>query len=444
MRPYIDLVQDILQYGERRDDRTGVGTLSIFDAKLSFDLRQRFPLVTLKETRWKIAFLEMLFFISGQTNAKWLEERGSKLWTPWGDSNGNLGPVYGFNWRRWGAKPDNVPQPKPKLREGVDATFAGVASGAGANGHSLLGTWMGMIQRCYDPSSVGYKNYGARGVHVCDEWLEFTKFAEDATTLPGYVNKLKEPGRYELDKDIIGNGFTYGPKSCCWVTREDNQNAKSEWLYTVEKEGQRFVFTNTSQFCQEHGILRANFEHLWTRGGDIVRYGFKFVKKERLVPEVDQVVQLIDGLRNNPFGRRHIVTAWDVGQLHNMALPPCHHTHQCYVTNDGHLDLKVFIRSSDVALGLPFNVSQYALLTHLYARAAGLTARRLIVDIGDAHLYLNHVDAMREAVSMRSPVDCQPQLWVNTRNTDIDGYKPEDFDITGYTFHPHIPLPVAV
>lgn len=444
MHPYIELVQDILQYGERRDDRTGVGTLSIFDAKLSFDLRQRFPLVTLKETRWKIAFLEMLWFIGGHTNVKWLEDRGSKLWTPWGDENGNLGPIYGFNWRRWGAKPDNVPQPKPRLREGVDATFAGVASGVGANGHPLLGTWMGMIQRCYDKNSVGYKNYGARGVHVCDEWLEFINFARDAELIPGWQNKLTEPGMYELDKDIQGDGFCYSRANCSWVTRQENVDARAEWRYTVEKEGRLYSFVNPTQFAREHGFSESNFNHLWHKGGNIVRYGFRFVSKEPLVPEFDQVRALIDGLKNNPTGRRHIVTAWNPAQLRMMALPPCHHTHQCYVTNDGHLDLKLFIRSSDVALGLPFNVAAYALLTHLYARAAGLTARRLIVDIGDAHLYLNHVDAMREAVTMRASVDCQPQLWIKTDNTDIDGYKPDDFEITGYTFHPHIPLPVAV
>lgn len=268
MHPYIELVQDILRHGERRDDRTGVGTLSIFDAKLSFDLRYRFPLVTLKETRWKIAFLEMLWFLRGESTTKWLNEHDCKLWDAWADDDGNLGPIYGVQMRRW-----------------------------------------------YD---------------------------------------------------------------------------------------------NTDEV------------------------------------HIDQVRMMIEGLRTNPTGRRHYLTMWNVADISRMALPPCHHSHQCYVTNDNHLDLKLFIRSSDVALGLPFNVAAYALLCHLYARAAGLTARRLIVDIGDAHLYLNHVDAMREAVSMRSPVDCQPQLWIKTDNTDIDGYKPDDFDITGYTFHPHIQLPVAV
>lgn len=115
------------------------------------------------------------------------------------------------------------------------------------------------------------------------------------------------------------------------------------------------------------------------------------------------------------------------------------------MTNDGHLDLKVFIRSSDVALGLPFNIAAYALLTHLYARAAGLTPRRLIVDLGDAHIYLNHVEAMRDALTTRDyVVGNQPRLIFHTDNTDIDGYKPEDFSVEGYFPHPHISLPVAV
>lgn len=269
MQQYRHLVSDILAFGQRREDRTGTGTLSIFDAKLSFDLRAAFPLVTLKETRWKIAFLEMLWFLRGEANVHWLNEQGCHLWDPWASKNGYVGPIYGSQWKHWG---------------------------------------------------------------------------DHSTGLP-----------------------------------------------------------------------------------------------------IDQVTSLIHGLRTNPTSRRHIVTAWNVSELDQMALPPCHWAHQAYVTNDGHLDLKVFIRSSDVALGLPFNISQYALLCHLYARAAGLTPRRLIVDLGDAHIYLNHVDAMRDALTTRDYVaGNQPRLIFHTDNTDIDGYKPEDFSVEGYFPHPHIPLPVAV
>lgn len=273
MRAYIELIQHILRNGERRPDRTGTGTLGIFDAKLIFDLRDSFPLVRLKETRWKIAFLEMLWFLRGEETVQWLNDHNCRLWDPWADEHGHVGPIYGVQWRKW-----------------MDANGAG---------------------------------------------------------------------------------------------------------------------------------------------------------------HIDQIKNMIDGLKNDPYGRRHIVTAWNVADIPSMALPPCHWAHQCYVTNLSELDLKVFIRSSDVALGLPFNIAQYALLAHLYARAAGLTARRLIVDIGDAHLYLNHVDAMRDAITTRPPqfdneLGARTKLVINTNNTDIDGYKPEDFTITGYNFYPHIPLPVAV
>ena len=272
MKQYIELGKRILAEGELRHDRTGVGTISVFGANMQFDLRERFPLVTVKETRWKTAFLEMLWFLRGEDNTSWLNEHGCKLWDAWRIPGSNaLGPIYGVQWRQW----------------------------------------------------TGYD-----------------------------------------------------------------------------------------------------------------------------MEDFDQVRILIHGLKNNPHGRRHIVSAWNVGELSNMALPPCHWAHQCYVSNDGHLDLKLFLRSSDFALGLPFNIAQYALLTHLYARAAGLTARRLIVDIGDAHIYSNHVDAMKvvlERMTLCGYPNQEPtRLHFNTDNTDIDGYKPDDFEIGGYERHDHVPLQVAV
>lgn len=280
MKQYIELGKRILAEGELRHDRTGVGTISVFGANMTFDLRERFPLVTVKETRWKTAFLEMLWFLRGDDSTQWLNDHGCKLWDAWvkkGYSN-YLGPIYGMQWRVW--------------------------------------------------SSARHLNNGE--------------------------------------------------------------------------------------------------------------------------PMFDQVAILIDGLKNNPHGRRHIVSAWNVAELNDMALPPCHWAHQCYVSNDGHLDLKLFLRSSDFALGLPFNIAQYALLTELYARAAGLTARRLIVDIGDAHIYSNHVDAMREVLRRPSlslethKPAFNTRLIFNTDNTDIDGYKPGDFDIADYYSHDHVPLQVAV
>lgn len=265
---YVNLINKIVRYGTPREDRTGVGTQGIFGYNMEFDLRDHFPIVSLKETRWKVAFLEMLWFLRGESHTQYLHDHGSKLWDAWADAHGNLGPVYGVNWRKW---PD-----------------------------------------------------------------------------------------YE--------------------------------------------------------------------GGSI-----------------DQVANLIDGLRNNQHGRRHIVTAWNVTDLPQMALPPCHHSHQCYVDN-GYLDLKLFLRSSDVMLGLPFNICGYALLTHLYARAAGLEARRLLVDIGDAHIYSNHFDGALEVVNRANEPNAfgAPLLNIKTSNIDIDGYKPDDFEVLYYNPKPHIKLEVAV
>lgn len=271
---YKELVKRILTEGEERQDRTGTGTLSVFGGQMKFDLRERFPLVQCKETRYKVAFLEMLFFLTGETNVKWLNERGCKLWDAWADSIGDLGPVYGFNWRYW------------------------------------------LTQTAYDT------------------------------------------GDYKRDA-------------------------------------------------------------------------------------IDQVKQVVEGIKNNPAGRRHIVTAWNVAELENMALPPCHWAHQLYATNDGHLDMMVMQRSWDVGLGNPFNIAQYALLQHLYARATGRKPRYLIYQYGDAHLYKDHVEAMKEVVE-RPAISDSAKIVFHTENTDIDGYKPEDFEIVGYKSHDFVKLPVSV
>ena len=266
MQQYVDLVNRVLREGEPRADRTGVGTLAVFGGHIEFDLRERFPLVTVKETRWKTAFLEMLWFLRGETNTKYLHRHGCTLWDAWANGSGNLGPVYGAQWRRW---------------------------------------------------------------------------------------------------------------------------RENEW------------------------------------------------------DDVDQIAVLIDGLKNNPQGRRHIVSAWNVAELDCMALPPCHWAFQCYVSNSGELDMQVNQRSWDLALGAPFNIAQYALLLTLLARAARLEPRKLAFAFGDAHIYQNHIEPMREVVQ-RPVVDGIATLDIATDNTDIDLYYPEDFRVYGYAPHPFVKLDVAV
>ena len=271
MKNYTDLVNRIIFEGQVTKDRTGVGTLSLFAGQLEFDLRMRFPLVTAKETRWRVAFLEMLWFLRGEPNTSWLNQNGSKLWDAWADDLGNLGPVYGVNWRHW---------------QGLDY----------------------------------------QGRHV----------------------------------------------------------------------------------------------------------------------EVDQLANLIHGLKTNPAGRRHMVTAWNVAQIPDMALPPCHWAFQCYCGGDDWLDMQVYQRSWDIALGAPFNVAQYALLLHMLARATGRKARRLTFCYGDVHLYLNHVDAMGKVANRGPRWGDSAELVFHTDNTDIDGYSIDDFEVINYHPHPFVRLEVAV
>lgn len=280
MWQYVNLLDRILTEGEKRGDRTGTGTLSVFGGpELKFDLRQRFPLVTIKKTLYKSAFTEMLWFLRGESNTNYLHEHGVPIWDSWADSEGNLGPIYGVQWRKW-------------------------------------------------------------------------------------------PGK------ILPSTFESGT------------------------------------YWQE--------------------------------PPIDQVKELIDNIKKNPEGRRHIVTAWNPTYIKDMGLPPCHRDFQCYVSNEGHLDLKMAIRSWDTCLGGPFNIAQYALLTHLIARATGLKARYLSISYGDAHIYLNHVEEITKRLDEVIPVDCESKLIFHTDNIDIDGYKPSDFEIIGYESHPFLKLPIAV
>lgn len=322
MKQYTELLNKILIEGEIRKDRTGVGTLSIFGGQISFDLRESFPLVTIKKTLWKSAFIEMLWFLRGESNTDFLKQYNVPIWDDWADEQGNLGPIYGVQWRKWRGDVHAF----PKLN---------------------LGT----------PWSPSF-----------DDYLE------------------KNPKVAEL----ISTGHWLGAYGT-----------------GIDEEGRMIQF-------------------------DVYQETF------------DQIKLLIDGIKKNPIGRRHIVTAWNPAYIADMGLPPCHRDFHCYVSNDGHLDLMMAIRSWDTALGGPFNIAQYALLTHLIARATGLKPRHLKINYGDAHLYQNHIGPIYDMLNSRDPIECKTQLVINTDNTDIDGYKPEDFDIVGYEFHPFIKLPIAV
>ncbi|HAN32245.1 MAG TPA: thymidylate synthase [Myxococcales bacterium] len=264
MKTYLDLMERVLNEGTPKGDRTGTGTLSLFGAQCRYDLSAGFPLVTTKKVHWKSVLIELLWFLRGETNNTWLTDRGVSIWNEWAAEDGDLGPVYGAQWRSW----------------------------RGAN-------------------------------------------------------------------DVI----------------------------------------------------------------------------------VDQIAEVIERIRSNPDSRRHIVSAWNVAALPDMALPPCHLLFQFYVA-DGKLSCQLYQRSADLFLGVPFNIASYAALTHMIAQVTGLKVGDFVHTFGDVHLYQNHIEQAKLQLS-REPKPL-PSLSLDPAITQIDAFEPHHVKLQGYDPHPRIRAPVAV
>jgi thymidylate synthase len=264
MQNYLDLLDQILTYGAEKADRTGTGTKSVFGYQMRFDLTNGFPLLTTKKIHLKSVIYELLWFLSGESNISFLQDHGVQIWNEWADDEGELGPVYGVQWRTW-------------------------------------------------------------------------------RTSDGRV--------------------------------------------------------------------------------------------------IDQITQVINQIRDNPDSRRLVVSAWNVGELDKMALPPCHVLFQFYIAN-GRLSCQLYQRSADVFLGVPFNIASYALLTMMVAQVCNLTPGEFIHTLGDAHLYLNHLDQAQLQIS-RKPYP-SPQMRLNSEVQSIFDFKYGDFDLINYQAHPHIKAEISV
>ena len=264
MKQYLDLLQHIFDHGINKQDRTGTGTLSVFGYQMRFDLSQGFPMLTTKKLHLKSVIHELLWFLKGESNIDYLREHGVSIWDEWADGNGELGPVYGVQWRKW-------------------------------------------------------------------------------KTADGTV--------------------------------------------------------------------------------------------------IDQISQVIDQIKQNPNSRRLIVSAWNVGEISEMALPPCHILSQFYIGN-GKLSCQFYQRSADVFLGVPFNIASYALLTMMVAQVCNLNVGDLIQNMGDTHLYMNHLDQARIQLA-REPYP-PPKMILNPDVSSIFDFKYEDFELQGYQSHPHIKAEISV
>lgn len=264
MNQYLKLLEHVKQNGQKKEDRTGTGTMSVFGYQMRFNLNESFPLLTTKKVHLKSVIYELLWFLSGDTNIKFLKDNGVSIWDEWADENGNLGPVYGHQWRSW-------------------------------------------------PTSEG--------------------------------------------------------------------------------------------------------------------------------KEIDQISNLINQIKKTPDSRRLIVSAWNVGEINKMKLPPCHCFFQFYVA-DGRLSCQLYQRSADIFLGVPFNIASYALLTQMIAHVCGLECGEFIHTLGDAHIYTNHIDQVNE--QLRRKPKKLPQIKINPSVKNIFDFKYEDFSLEGYDPYPLIKAPVAV
>ncbi|MCD6178517.1 MAG: thymidylate synthase [Bacteroidales bacterium] len=264
MQQYLDLLTRVLDEGAQKGDRTGTGTKSVFGHQMRFDLSKGFPVLTTKKLHLRSIIHELLWFLQGNTNVKYLQENNVRIWNEWADENGELGPIYGYQWRSW-------------------------------------------------------------------------------------------PGQ--------------------------------------------------------------NGEH------------------------IDQISQIIDSIKNNPNSRRHIVNAWNVSEIKNMALPPCHILFQFYVA-DGKLSCQLYQRSADIFLGVPFNIASYALLTMMVAQVTGLKPGEFVHTLGDAHIYLNHLNQVKLQLT-RNTFDL-PQMHINPEIKSIFDFKYEDFELKNYKAHPSIKGEISV
>lgn len=539
-KQYLDLLQDILDNGVYKETRSGA-VRSVFGRMMRFNLQDGLPILTTKKVFTKGIIHELLFFIRGDVTIDYLKNNNVHIWDKdcerWDKDDANfVGKIYGTQWRHWGKTklsscPDNTPfhillnkiQKNDKnvltsknygdyviindntvqfLKTGYISQFRKKHIKIGnikdpyypnIRGICCLGNiklnahnkkyyiiWKGIVDRCYNKTNDNYPYYGGRGVRLSNRWKCFEFFYEDVQKIENFILKEKEPSKYQLDKDIKGNGLVYSFKNCMWSKIEDNiKKSKEKYKYTISNGHDEFSFINRSDFIKKHNIHQGNFAAM-LRGKRNKCEGWYLIKKEIIYEKgIDQIQILIDTLKTNPNDRRLIVSAWNVEDLSNMALPPCHYAFQCYATplnnierlnwlcehSNGEYDewksttsdvldklnvpkyslsLMWMQRSVDIALGLPFNITSYAVLLNMIAQCTNMIPNELICSLGDCHIYENQIEGVKEQLT-RDPYKYNlPKLWLNPDINNIDDFTFDDIKIEGYESYPSIEFPLSV
>lgn len=446
-----------------KSDRTGTGTLSIFGHQMRFNLQKGFPLLTTKKVHFKSIVHELLWFLKGDTNTKYLEDNGVTIWREWKRPYSLQRDITFVETKPYR---DYINYNGNYSRDGINAT-------RGSLEDKLAGIWSKMMNRCYDSTSHNYKFYGGKGVFVCKEWHNPSTFISDVQKLPHWEYKLKDWNKFELDKDYY-NSNVYSFESCVWLRTDENNlyTTACNPLLIIDNKGNKNIYLSLNQASEDLSIATTTLYRLvnnQNKNKTLKRNNKRFedwifqkldvqnkLPRLKLIPNgdlgdiygkqwrnfggIDQITELVKSLKENPNSRRHLVSAWNVGELDQMALPPCHTLWQCYVAN-GKLSLQLYQRSADTFLGLPFNIASYALLTHLLAKACDLEVGDLIITLGDAHLYTNHIEqAYKQLERVPTPF---PTLSIKEKKSIFD-YTFEDIELLDYNPQPAIKAPVAI
>ena len=347
------------------------------------------------------------------------------------------------------------------------------------NIEKLKNIWNSMISRCYNPSNDNYMYYGGKGVYVENRWLCFEYFLSDVDKIKNWENKVSNWDKYELDKDVYGDGFKYSLETCCWLSKSDNlKKSKEKFNYIVSDGIDEYEFINHVDFMSKFKINnQGNFSSM-LRGDRLSCEGWHLISKNKLSDGVDQIQELINTLKTNPDSRRMLVTAWNPTQLHDLCLPPCHTGFQLYtreltqserfnyygklIGSDMHHDhivdemdknnvptraisLMWNQRSADLFLGLPFNIASYAMLLCIFAEEVNMIPDELIGNLGDVHLYTNHIEQAKLQLS-RDPYD-PPLLKINKKYGSIidriKEYESKDFSVLKYNYYNSIEAPLS-
>ena len=328
--------------------------------------------------------------------------------------------------------------------------------------------WKGIVDRCYNENNDNYSYYGGKGVRLSKRWKCFEFFLNDAIQLKNWEEKCKNWRKYQIDKDIHGNGFLYSKSTCEWVYINDNmKKSKEKYLYTVSNGRQNLSFINVCDFIAENGIKNQGNFCSMLRGERETCEGWYFVEKKLLENNgFDQIRNIINTLKTSPDDRRMLCMAWNVNDLNEMALPPCHYGFQVYTReltpterlewlwehSNGEYDewksptksslddlnvptrelsLMFNMRSNDFCCGNPYNIAQYGMLAYMFCEVCNMVPGELIYNGGDVHVYENHIEAAKEQLS-RNGSDKIPTLRFARKINDIDDFKYEDFIIENY------------